>query len=262
MAELSKQDIERLAADPSAAGRIETAGKLAQTWKAGALTDSVRAEAEKLLRLLAKDAIATVRQALSDHLKDASQLPEGLAMTLAKDIDAVALPLLIESRVFSDEDLIEIVASQGPEKQVAVASRSEVSDAVSMKLVEHGDARVAATLAANEGARMSDATVERLVDRHGKSGAVQEKLAVRKRVPLRVLEKLYNLASERIRETAPRARRHDQRDGDRTRHACARDRDRRILAEFAGRRRRAARSTPPHDRTPRSGPRHPGAVHG
>ncbi len=200
MAELSKQDIERLAADPSAAGRVETAGKVAQTWKAGALTDSVRAEAEKLLRLLAKDAIATVRQALADHLKDASQLPEGLAMTLAKDIDAVALPLLIESRAFSDEDLIEIVASQGPEKQVAVARRAEVSDAVSMKLVEHGDARVAATLAANEGARMSDATVERLVDRHGKSGAVQEKLAVRKRVPLRVLEKLYNLASERIRE--------------------------------------------------------------
>ncbi len=200
MAELSKEDIERLAADPSAAARVATAQKVAQTWKVATLTESVRAEAEKLLRVLAKDAIATVRQALSDHLKDASQLPDGMAMLLAKDIDAVALPLLVESRAFTDEDLIEIVASQGPEKQVAVASRAEVSDAVAVKLVEHGDARVAATLAGNEGARMSDATVERLVDRHGKAAPVQEKLVTRKRVPLRVLEKLYNLASERIRE--------------------------------------------------------------
>lgn len=200
MAELSKEDIERLAADPSAAARVATARKVAQTWKVGTLTESVRAEAEKLLRVLAKDAVATVRQALSDHLKDASLLPDGMAMLLARDIDAVALPLLVESRAFTDEDLIEIVASQSPEKQVAVASRAEVSDAVAVKLVEHGDARVAATLAGNEGAHMSDATVERLVDRHGKAVPVQEKLVARRRVPLRVLEKLYNLASERIRE--------------------------------------------------------------
>jgi len=200
MADLSKEDIERLAADHSAVARVATAGKVAQTWKAGALTDSARIEAEKLLRLLAKDAIATVRQALTDHLKDASQLPQGLAMILAKDIDAVALPLLIESRAFTDEDLIEIVSSQGREKQVAVARRAEVSDAVASRLVDHGDDHVAAALAANEGARMSDSTVERLVDRHGKSGIVQEKLVARKRVPLRVLEKLYNLASESIRD--------------------------------------------------------------
>jgi uncharacterized protein (DUF2336 family) len=200
MAELSKQDIERLAADPSNAARVATAAKVADAWKAGGLTAAARLEAEKLLAVLAADAVAAVRQALSDHLKDAVQFPAGLAMMLAKDVDSVAVPLLLEAKVFSDEDLMEIVASQGPAKQVAVAARAEVSDAVAAKLVEHGDAKVAATLAGNAGARMSDATVEKLVDRHGQSGAVQEKLVARKSVPLRALEKLYNLASERIRD--------------------------------------------------------------
>ncbi len=200
MSELSKQDIERLAADPSAAGRVATVGKIASTWKAGALNASARAEAEKLLRVLAEDAAVTVRAALSAHLKDAAQLPDGLARKLARDIDAVALPMLLESAAFSDEDLMEIVASQGAAKQVAIAGRKDVSDALAAKLVEHGDEKVAATLAGNEGAHMSEQTVERLVDRHGKSDAVQSKLAERRSVPLRVLEKLYNLASERIRE--------------------------------------------------------------
>jgi uncharacterized protein (DUF2336 family) len=200
MTELSKQDLERLSADPSSVTRSAMAGKVAETWKATALTPEARAEAETLLRLLAKDAAVAVRQALSDHLKDANLLPVGLAITLARDIDAVALPLLLEGKAFSDEDLMEIAASQNPRKQVAIASRAEVSDAVAATLVEHGNATVAATLAANEGAALSDATAEKLVDKHGSSGAVQEKLAERTRVPLRVLEKLYSLASESIRD--------------------------------------------------------------
>ncbi|MBI1243743.1 MAG: DUF2336 domain-containing protein [Alphaproteobacteria bacterium] len=200
MSELSKEDLERLAADPSAQGRVAAIGKVASTWKAGSLTAAARVEAEKLLRVLAEDAVVAVRKALSDHLKDASLLPAGLAMKLARDIDQVATPMLLESEAFSDEDLMEIVASQGQAKQVAIAGRKSVSDAVAAKLVEHGDEKVAATLAGNAGARMSDATVERLVDRHGKSDAVQTKLVARRSVPLRVLEKLYNLASERIRE--------------------------------------------------------------
>ena len=200
MTELSKQDLERLAADPSSVARSAMAGKVAETWKATALTPEARAEAEQVLKLLAKDAAVAVRQALADHLKDAGQLPGGLAMTLARDIDEVALPLLLEGKAFSDEDLMEIAASQNPKKQVAIASRAEVSDAVAATLVEHGNAIVAATLAGNEGAALSDATAEKLVDKHGASGAVQEKLAERKRVPLRVLEKLYSLASESIRD--------------------------------------------------------------
>jgi uncharacterized protein (DUF2336 family) len=200
MSELSKQDLARLAADPSNVTRAATAGKVAATWKAEGLTAEARAEAEKVLKLLALDAAVAVRQALSDHLKDATLLPPGLALTLARDIDAVAVPLLLEGQGFTDEDLIEIAATQGPSKQVAIAGRHEVSDKVAATLVEHGDAKVAATLAANEGAALSDATAVKLVEKHGASPAVQENLAVRKRVPLRVLEKLYGMASDAIRD--------------------------------------------------------------
>ena len=200
MAELSQQDIERLSADPSSVARAATASKVASAWKAAGLTPEARVEAEQILHLLAKDAIVAVRQALSDHLKDASSLPAGLAMTLARDIDSVAVPLLLESKAFSDEDLIEIAATQGSNKQVAIAGRKEVSDAVAASLVQHGNDRVAATLSANEGADLSEATARTLVEKYGSSGAVQENLAARKHVPLRVLEKLYSMASDSIRD--------------------------------------------------------------
>lgn len=200
MAKLTPADIARLAGDPSAATRADMAAKVAGVYQDSTLTAGERAEAETVLMLMAQDAMATVRQALAEHLKKAARLPDGLAMALAKDIDDVALPLLAESTAFNDADLVEIVKAKSENKQLAIAGRKTVPDTVARALVEVGTTRVAATLAGNEGAQMSEATAERLVDKHGKASLVQEKLAGRSKLPVRVLEKLYALASETIKE--------------------------------------------------------------
>ncbi len=200
MAKLTPADIARLADDHSAAARTEMAAKVAAVYSDTGLSASERAEAESVLMLMAQDAMATVRQALAQHLRSAPQLPQGLGLALAKDIDDVALPLLRESLAFSDAELVEIVKSQSEEKQVAIAGRKTVSDAVARTLVDEGTSRVAATLAGNDGAALSDATAERLVDKHGKAKLVQEKLVLRRKLPVKALEKLYALASESIKE--------------------------------------------------------------
>jgi uncharacterized protein (DUF2336 family) len=200
MAKLTPADIARLSGDPSAATRADMAAKVAGVYQDATLTAGERAEAETVLMLMAQDAMAAVRQALAQHLKSAARLPDGLAMALAKDIDDVALPLLQESAAFSDAGLIEIVKSKAENKQLAIAGRKSVPDSVARALVDDGTTRVAAKLAGNEGAAMSEATAERLVDKHGNASVVQEKLAGRAKLPLRVLEKLYALASETIKE--------------------------------------------------------------
>lgn len=200
MAKLTPADIARLAGDPSAATRADMAAKVAGVFQDSKLTAGERQEAETVLMLMAQDAMATVRQALAQHLKTATRLPDGLAMALAKDIDEVALPLLAESTAFSDAELVEIVKSKSENKQIAIARRPDVSDTVARALVDDGTTRVAATLAGNDGAALSEATAERLIDKHGKASLVQEKLASRAKLPVRVLEKLFAMASETIKE--------------------------------------------------------------
>ena len=84
-------------------------------------------------------------------------------MVMAKDAsDAVAVPMLEFSEALSDEDLIDIVRTQGSQRQTAVASRPTVSPAVSDVIVDHGDETAVETLIGNGGQRWPTAQCTRL----------------------------------------------------------------------------------------------------
>ena len=56
-----------------------------------------------------KDAEVRVREALAQNLKENPDLPHDVALSLAQDVDQVALPILQFSDVLTDDDLIEII---------------------------------------------------------------------------------------------------------------------------------------------------------
>jgi uncharacterized protein (DUF2336 family) len=197
---LSKRDVERLLQDPSPETRAELAQKLATELDAPRLSDGERALAEGILRLMARDAALRVRQALAEGLKSSASLPRDVALTLARDVEAVALPILEASLVLTDADLVELVGAGSRAKQAAVAGRAEVSASVADALIDHGEEVAVAILVANEGARISDAGLERVVDRFGASPAVQEPLVRRPRLPVTVSERLVAIVSDRLRE--------------------------------------------------------------
>lgn len=197
---LSKDDVKRLLEDPSADNRASTAGKIANTFTAGALTGSERAIAEDIFKLMVRDVEVRVRQALSVNLKDCAFVPREVAVSLARDVDSVALPMLQFSNVLKDSDLIEIVRSQGPSKQKAVARRATVSAKVSDAIVQVGDAEAVSTLVANEGATIAEPTFQKALDRFGKVEAVNRSMAMRKTLPVSVAERLVTLVSEKLRE--------------------------------------------------------------
>ena len=94
--------------------------------------------AEGIIEILAVDVANEVRKALVEHLKHSPLLPRRLAVSLAHDIEAVAVPILRVSEVFTDEDLIALVRAGNESKQSAIAERRSVSEAVSHSLVETG----------------------------------------------------------------------------------------------------------------------------
>jgi uncharacterized protein (DUF2336 family) len=197
---LSQNDVLRLLKDPSGENRKEAAIKIASTYSAEDLTAEERAIAEDILRAMARDVETSVRVALSENLKEYSGLSHDIALTMANDVDKVALPVILYSEVLSDEDLLDIVRTQGTEKQTAVAQRPVVSEQVADALVETGKEEVVATLVGNDGAAISDSTFEKVLDGFSQSDAVKTNMVQRQKLPIEVSERLVTLVSEKLQE--------------------------------------------------------------
>src|ERR1700733_11657423 len=135
---LTQADVARLLAEPSAAVRAEVAHKLAQDIDSTTLSEAEIELANDVVRIMARDVEATVRRALSENLRRARHLPHDVALRLANDVEAVALPILSDSPVLTDADLLAIVREGPSRKQEAVATRDEVSEQVSDALVTEG----------------------------------------------------------------------------------------------------------------------------
>lgn len=201
---LTKDDVERLMSNPSGEARADTAAKIATDFGGGTLTESERRLAEEIFRLMVKDAEVRVREALAHNLKENPAVPHDVAVTLARDVDTVALPMLQFSEVLSDQDLIEIVRSQNVAKQVAIARRTSVSESVSTVLVETENEDVVGTLVANEGAQMSETSLQKVVDDFGDKEHIQSAMVRRPKLPVTVSERLLTVVSEKLKEELAR----------------------------------------------------------
>ena len=131
-AALTTDDIERLRADPSPTARIGTAKKVSALFKRDRLTASERRIAEDIIGVLVEDVAVDVRSALSHELKHCAFLPHKFALSLAVDVDSVAIPMLQHSEVLTEADLIEILRAAGLGKRLAIARRRSIAHRASV----------------------------------------------------------------------------------------------------------------------------------
>ena len=152
---LTQADVARLLAEPSAAVRAEVADKLAREIDSALLTEAELQIAHDIVRVMAKDVELAVRRALSHSLRSARHLPHDVALRLANDVEAVALPILADSPVLTDTDLIELVRHGSAHKQEAIAGREGVSEQVADALVTQGSETAVAALMGNAKAQIA-----------------------------------------------------------------------------------------------------------
>jgi len=198
---LSQDDVARLMADPSPSVRAETTSKIAAQYDSRhpRMSDAERKIAEEIFRKLAQDAEIRVREALAANLKTTPDLPHDLALSLARDVDAVALPVLKYSEVLTDEDLINIVRDEdAAAKQVMIAQRASVSGAVADALIDTGNETAVARLVANEGADLSEGALDRVLSDYEDSEAVSDSLARRPSLPASISEQLVSAMTEKL----------------------------------------------------------------
>jgi uncharacterized protein (DUF2336 family) len=197
---LTAEDVARLLRDPSGAVRADTARKLAMQYDTPDLSESERGLAEDIFRLMLRDAEVRVRESLAMNLKGNPLVPHDVALTLVRDVDSVALPVIESSQVLTAEDLMQIVHGHDLDRQKAIARRDSLEDVVANSLIEEGTAEVAATLAANPGAQMTEKTILNMVERFGDDPIVQDPLVHRAQLPVTVSERLVHRVSEALKE--------------------------------------------------------------
>ncbi len=168
--------------------------------KNDSLSDRERALMGDILRHLIYEVEMSVRKDVAERLAKRNDAPRELVLALANDEIEVAHPLLIESTVLHDADLIELVRHRTKAQQLAIAIRRSLSEEVSQSLVDTGDVSVITTLIENEDAKISDSLMDYLVAQSKHVDSFQNPLISRRDLPPNLARKMYWWVSAAVRQ--------------------------------------------------------------
>lgn len=168
-------------------------------------TDTVLRDAERnimsdILRQLIHDVEMKVRQQLAERMASEINAPRDLISALANDQIEVAHPILTQSTILQDIELIEIVEHRTFGHQLAIAMRESVSEAVSEALIGTGNVDVIKTLLENENADISGKAMEYLVEQSEKIDDIQVPLINRGDLGPDLAKRMYWWVSAALRK--------------------------------------------------------------
>ena len=155
---------------------------------------------DAVLQSLASQTAIGARQELAKRFADSPMAPKGLILQLAQDAIEVAGPILSQSGVLSDEDLVTIVHEKGQDHMRAIAGRASVPERVSHAIVERGDDQTVAHLVRNEGASLSRETFETVAKRAENAEALHAPLVERQNTPPDLLNDLMMVVETTLRK--------------------------------------------------------------
>lgn len=189
-ANLTDSDIRTLIKGPTEDDRAQAAHKICRCIEEAELSAEERAHAEGIIAIMAQDAAVLVRRALSVALKNSPKLPREIANRLSRDIDSIALPVIMNSPVLTDSDLVAIVRASPPSKQVAVASRETLSVVVTGAISEYAVSDAVERALANDNAIFDEAGLGTALERFQEISSVTAAMVRRDVLPVSVTEKL------------------------------------------------------------------------
>ena len=199
--QLTQQDIHRLMKGESPEQRASVAHRLCRRIGLDVLSDAEKQYAQEIIKILAADAADLVRRTLAVTLRSSPLISRDIALKLARDIEAVALPILEECPAFTEDDLVELVLCVTAAKQAAIASRDNLSITVGEVISEHGAIEAVRALSTNQTAELSDKAFGDTLSRFGSDEIVQAGLIRRDFIPVHIAEKMVSLVSGQLFDT-------------------------------------------------------------
>jgi len=137
---------------------------------------------------------------LARRLAPVENAPAGVVRLLANDDDIeIAGPVLRQSRL-DEPDLAFIAETKSQAHLLALSERRTLSERVSDVLVRRGDREVARTVAANQGAQLSNQAFATLVTRAHDDDVLAEKVGSRTDIPPRLFRELLMKAANVVQQ--------------------------------------------------------------
>ncbi len=138
---------------------------------------------------------------LSGKLAPVGRAPANVIGLLSNndDID-VAGPVLAQSGILTDQELVAIAESKSQAHLGAIASRSRVNEPITDVLIDRGNAEVAHKITANPGARFSRLGFSTAVTRAEDDDSLAMAVAARLDLPDDLLEQLVGKASMTVQQ--------------------------------------------------------------
>lgn len=201
ISEAESQTLFELARDKTAQGRKALLATVRDLFlvRGDTLSDRERILMNDILRNLIKEVEETVRRALAEQLAGRQDAPRDVVLSLANDKIEVAYPILLQSQVLQDLELVEIIHHRTLEYQLAIAMRETVSETVSQALVATGGPDVIKTLLENQGAQISQSTLEYLVEESQRIDTYHNPLLSRPEIGRELAQRMYWWVSAALR---------------------------------------------------------------
>ena len=153
-----------------------------------------------IMRRITHEVEMAIRIKMANSLADREDISYDLIKLLANDDIQVAFPVLCNSGLLQNEDLIEIIRNKTLKHQLAISVRHEVDASVSHALAETGKAEVIVSLLSNTGSRIDNDTYGMLVDYSRENEIVQKPLLERRDLPAEMAALMYEFVSDALKE--------------------------------------------------------------
>ena len=197
-------ELENIARNDTSEGRRELLSSIADLFLQGAENYSDRELtlfADVMMRVL-EETETDGRREFSERVAPSEQTPHSVAQRLAHDTAVVAAPVLRQSPVLSDEDLIAVAFQRSQDHILAISERRTLEPPVSAAVIERGDQRALRSISANNGARISDDSFLSLAKKCVGDRVAQINIAQRADLTMALIEKIEPLLPEHLSEQA------------------------------------------------------------
>ncbi len=178
--------------------RADATSALARAYLLSDLSADDLAAAEGAMIMLLDDPSPLVRQALAHVFASAQKAPPIVVHALASDQPEIAAPVLANSPLLLEEDLIDLVAVSQPDAQAAIASRAMMPRSLAAAIAEVASAQAALSLLENPTADITLASVDRIVERFGHLAPIRENLLAREDLPMATRQALLSKLSQTL----------------------------------------------------------------
>jgi uncharacterized protein (DUF2336 family) len=138
---------------------------------------------------------------LSNTIAPIAKSPFDLTQRLSRHDDiAISGPVLRQSSLLTDDDLVDIAQSKGQQHLVAIATRRQISETVTDVLVDRGNSEVLTTVAGNFGARFSSNGYGTLLTKAEQNPDVAMAVIMRSDLSPEMFRKLVARAATKVQE--------------------------------------------------------------